>query len=103
MSVLINFAMFPMDDGASVSESVSEVIALIKNSGFQYRLNPMGTTIETNTMAEALDVVNKAYLLLEKEHERIYSTITVDARKGDIGRIKSKIESIEQKIGKVNS
>lgn len=103
MSVLINFAMFPMDDGLSLSEPVSKVIDLIRTSGFQYRLNPMGTTIETNTMEEALGVVNKAYLLLEKDHERIYSTITVDARKGEIGRMKSKIESVEQKIGRVNS
>jgi len=103
MSVLINFAMFPMDDGVSVSEPVSKVVHLIKNCGFLYRLSPMGTTIETDTMAEALKIINNAYLLLEKDHERVYSTITIDARKGDLGRMKSKIESIERKIGKVDS
>ncbi|TLX75279.1 MTH1187 family thiamine-binding protein [Labilibacter sediminis] len=103
MSVLINFAMFPTDAGISKSQQVSKVIEFIKNSGFEYRLNPMGTTIETDTMQEALDLVNQSYLLLEKDHDRVYSTITIDARKGDKGRMKSKIESIEQKIGKVNS
>ncbi len=103
MSVLVSFAMFPTDAGVSKSEPVSRVIEFIKHSGVQYQLGPMGTTIETETMAEALEIINGAYELLEKDHERIYTTITMDARKGDVGRMKSKIDSIENKIGKVNS
>ena len=50
MSILLNFAMFPTDKGASVSEYVSKVIENIKDSGVSYKLNSMGTTIETETM-----------------------------------------------------
>lgn len=102
MSVLVNFAMFPMDVGISASKPVSKVIELIKNSGISYQLGSMGTTIETETMAEALDIINKAYLLLDEYHDRVYTTITMDARKGEIGRMNTKIQSIEDKIGKVN-
>lgn len=103
MSVLVNFAMFPTDAGMSKSAPVSRVIDFIKNSGVAYQLGPMGTTIETETMPEAMDIINQAYTVLEKDHDRIYTTITIDARKGEVGRMKSKIESIESKIGKVNS
>ncbi len=102
MSVLVNFAMFPTDAGASKSKPVSKVIEFIKNSGVDYKLGPMGTTFEAPTMEDALEVINKAYKILEQNHERIYTTITMDARKGDVGRMNSKIESIENKIGKVN-
>ncbi|SFE15891.1 MTH1187 family thiamine-binding protein [Thermophagus xiamenensis] len=102
MSVLLNFAIFPTDKGASVSQYVSKVLDFIRDSGVSYRLNPMGTTIETETMQEALEVVNKAYLILEPLADRIYATINIDARKGPIGRMDSKISSIENKIGKVN-
>ena len=103
MSVLVNFAMFPTDAGVSKSTPVSKVIDFIKNSGVSYQFGPMGTTIETATMPEALDIINKAYEVLEKDHERIYTTITIDARKGEVGRMKAKIASVENKIGKINS
>jgi len=102
MSVLLNFAMFPTDKVGGVSAYVGKVIEFVRDSGVAYRLNPMGTTIETNTMEEALDIVNQAYKILEPDAERIYTTINIDARKGASGRIQSKIDSIERKIGAVN-
>ncbi len=103
MSVLVNFAMFPTDQGVSKSKPVSKVLDYIRNSGIPYQLSPMGTTIETETMEQALELLNGAYKVLEGDHERIYSTITIDARKGEMGRMKSKIDAIENKIGKVNA
>ncbi|WP_075601615.1 thiamine-binding protein [Saccharicrinis aurantiacus] len=102
MSVLLNFAMFPTDAGISKSKAVSQVLDMIKKSGVSYKLSPMSTTVETETMQEALEIVNKAYSLLEKDHERVYSSITIDARKGEMGRMESKIEAIESNIGPVN-
>ncbi len=101
MSVLLNFAMFPTDKGGSVSKYVSKVIGFLNNSGVNYRLNPMGTSIETETMEEALKVVNDAYNILEPYADRIYTTINIDARKGPLGRMDAKIDSVESKIGKV--
>ena len=102
MSVLLNFAMFPTDKGESVSEYVGKVIQYIRESGVPYRLNPMGTTIETETMEEALGIVNQAYRILEPYAGRIYSTVNIDARKGPVGRMEGKISSVEGKIGKVD-
>ncbi|MCW3804038.1 thiamine-binding protein [Plebeiibacterium marinum] len=103
MSVLVNFAMFPTDKGTSKSESVSKVIEFVRNSGLSYKLSPMATTFEAENMEQAMEIINGAYKILEPYHERVYSTITIDARKGDMGRMSSKIESVEKKIGKVNS
>ncbi|MBN2682099.1 MAG: MTH1187 family thiamine-binding protein [Bacteroidales bacterium] len=102
MSVLLEFAMFPTDKGDSVSAYVSKVIEMIRNSGCDYKLTAMGTIIETNTMEEALEIINKSYLVLEPHSNRIYSSIKFDIRKGQTGRLKKKLESIENKIGPVN-
>ncbi|MEA2043115.1 MAG: MTH1187 family thiamine-binding protein [Bacteroidota bacterium] len=102
MSVLLEFAMFPTDKGSSVSEYVSRVIKMIKESGVDYKLTPMGTIIETETMPEALNMVEKAYNILEPDSERIYSTLTFDIRKNKSDRLTQKIQSIENKIGKVS-
>jgi uncharacterized protein (TIGR00106 family) len=102
MSVLLNFAMFPTDKGESASPYVSKVLKMIDESGISYKLNPMGTTIETETLAEALEIVQRSYDILEPDCNRVYSAITIDIRKGKSNRMVKKIESIENKVGKIN-
>jgi uncharacterized protein (TIGR00106 family) len=102
MSVLMQFAMFPTDKGASASPYVSRVIAMIRECGFPYQLSAMGTIIETETLDEAQSVVAKAYSALQADCSRVYCTVTFDIRDGSVGRMQQKIASIEAKIGPVN-
>ena len=100
MSVLVNYAMFPTDKGTSVSSYVSKIIKMIDDSGVPYKLNPMGTTFETENMSEALKLIEKSYEIL-KDHDRIYSVVNFDIQKNKSNRMESKIKSIEDKIGSV--
>ena len=102
MSILMEFAIFPTDKGASVSEYVSKVINMIKNECNSYKLTAMGTIVETNSFEEALDILNKSYKILEQDSDRIYSSVKFDIRKSKVDRINNKIKSIEDKIGNVN-
>ncbi len=102
MSTLLNFAIFPTDKGdKGSSEYVSKVLKMIDESGVSYQLNPMGTSIETETLEEALDIVKRAYEVLEPYSNRVYSAITIDIRKGRTDGMKKKIASIEEKIGTI--
>jgi len=103
MSVLVEFAMFPTDKGDSVSPYVSRIIKMIKEHTESYKLTPMGTVFETNTMEEALDILNKAYKELEPDCKRVYSSVKFDIQKEKDNRLTSKVASIENKIGKVNT
>jgi uncharacterized protein (TIGR00106 family) len=95
--------MFPTSgecrDGASVSHQVAKIIEMIDQSGLEYQLTPMGTIIEAPSVSEALAIVEKAYEQLG-ECERVYSSIKLDIRKGKMGRMKGKIASVEEKIGR---
>lgn len=102
MSVLLEFSMFPTDVGESKSEYVSKIIKMVRESGVNYKLTPMSTVIETETLKEALDIVNRAYEEL-KGCNRIYSSLKIDIREGRSDAMNQKIESIEKKIGSVNS
>ena len=93
--------MFPTDKGESASAYVSKVIKMIDTSGLPYKLNPMGTSIESETMEEALEIVQKAHDILAVDSNRIYTAITIDYRKGQNGRMEKKINSIESKIGSI--
>lgn len=100
MSVLVEFAMFPTDKGESVSAYVSRIIKMIDESGVPYKLTPMGTVFEIETMEEALDIINKAYKQLEPDCNRVYSVVKFDIRKGKSNRLVQKIQSVEKKLGK---
>jgi len=101
MSVLVNFAMFPTDKGTSVSPYVSRIIKMMEESGVGYQLSSMGTVFETETMSEALQLLDKAYQQLQPDCSRVYSTVTFDIQDEKSNRMKSKIQSIENKIGQV--
>ena len=102
MSVLLEFSMFPTDKGESVSAYVSPVIAMIRDSGVSYRLTPMGTVVETDTLEQALAIVARAYRVLEQAGcNRVYSSLKLDIRKGHDRRLAGKIASVEEKIGNV--
>jgi uncharacterized protein (TIGR00106 family) len=104
MSVLLEFSIFPMDQGESVSAYVSQVVNLIRESGISYQLTPMGTIIETETTEQALALVNQSTELLQTlGAKRIYSSIKLDIRHGEKGRLAGKIKSVEDKIGKVST
>ncbi len=103
MSVLVNFTIFPTDKGLSVSEHVSKIIKMIHTCGASYKLTAMGTIIETETLAEVLVIIENAYKILEPYCDRVYATASFDIRKNKSNRLAQKIQSIEQKIGKVNT
>ena len=104
MSVLLEFSMFPTDRGESVSEYVSQVLKMIDASGVSYKLTAMGTIIETDTVAEALQIVEQAARVLDEQGcNRIYSSLKMDIRKAKSARLSGKIESIREKIGEVQT
>ncbi|MFP4065136.1 MAG: MTH1187 family thiamine-binding protein [Bacteroidales bacterium] len=102
MSVLLEFSMFPTDKGESVSPYVSRIIKMIKETGLNYRLTPMGTVVEADTIQQILRVIEQAYGLLEPDCQRIYSSMKLDIRKGKDNQLEGKIKSVEERIGTVN-
>lgn len=102
MSVLLEFAMFPTNKGESISPYVSKVIQMIRESGVTYQLTAMGTIIETETLPEALAIVQQSYDILEPDCERVYSSLKFDIRKGKSKCLTQKIKSVEKIIGEVN-
>ncbi|MBN1546561.1 MAG: MTH1187 family thiamine-binding protein [Syntrophaceae bacterium] len=93
MSMLIDFAIFPVDKGSSVSPYVTKVVQVIKDSGLAYRVGPMGTCIE-GPWSEVLALVDKCFKTLEADSDRIYFTIKGDFRRGTTGRIDSKVKAV---------
>lgn len=100
MSALVEFSMFPTEKTQSKSEFVARVLDIVDKSGLEYMLTPMGTIIESDTVEEALSVINRAYEELQIDCDRVYSSIKIDYRKGPVGRLGKKVNSVEEKLGR---
>jgi len=94
----MNFAMFPTDKGTSVSPYVARIIKVVRSAGFEYQLTSMGTQVETTTLEEAFQILAESNRALEPDCERVYLSVNFDIKKGEMGRIKSKIASVEEKL-----
>jgi uncharacterized protein (TIGR00106 family) len=96
MSVIIDFSIFPIGKGESVSDQVSRAVKIIRESGLPFKLGPMGTAIE-GEWDDVMAVVTRCFEALKKECNRVYMTIKVDYRKGESGRMAGKIETVDRK------
>lgn len=97
MSVIIEFSIFPMDKGQSLSPYVARALKMIQDSGLPYELNPMGTCVE-GEWNEVISLVDRCFRELQKDCNRISLSLKADYRKGPGGRLKSKVESVKEKL-----
>lgn len=97
MNTIIDFSIFPVDKGESLSPYVARAMDIIRASGLKYHMGPMGTSIEGG-WDELQALINRCFEALKADCNRIIMTIKVDYRKGASDRIQNKIRSVEQKM-----
>jgi uncharacterized protein (TIGR00106 family) len=94
----MEFSIIPLDKGASFSAYVARILLIVDQSGLEYQLNPMGTVVE-GEWEDLLALLSRCFRELEKDSQRISLTVKFDYRKGPGGRIKSKVQSVREKVG----
>ena len=97
--VLLEFSMFPLGKGDSLSPYVARSLDIIDASGLDYRLGPMGTTLE-GPFEEVMGVVKRCFEAMSADCDRIECSIKIDYRKDQEGRLDSKIASVEKQLGR---
>ena len=97
--VLLEFSMFPLDKGESLSPYVARILDIIDQSGLDYRCHAMGTVLE-GEFDQVMDVVKQCFQAMAADCDRVECGIKLDYRKGHTGRLESKIASVEEKLGR---
>jgi uncharacterized protein (TIGR00106 family) len=97
--VVLDFSIFPLGVGESVSQYVARSLDIVDRSGLDYRCHAMGTTLEGD-MDSLLAVVKQCFEALAVDCDRIECSIKIDYRKGRSGRLAGKVASVEQKLGR---
>ena len=97
--VLAEFSMTPLDKGESVSAFVARSLDIVDRSGLDYLLTPMGTLLE-GSWEEVMEVIGECFEKMREDCNRITCSLKIDFRKGREGRLKTKVRSVEEKVGR---
>jgi len=96
--VLLEMSITPLGKGESVSQYVSECVELVDQSGLDYELHAMGTIVE-GELHQVLDLMRRCIEQMARHSDRVTCAAKLDFRRGHSGRLRSKVASVEQKLG----
>jgi uncharacterized protein (TIGR00106 family) len=97
--VLLEFSIYPLDKGESVSHYVARALDIIDRSGLEYRATAMGTILE-GKFDEVMGVVKRCFDALAADCHRIECSMKIDYRKGRSGALESKLGSVGRQLGR---
>ena len=97
--VLLEMSIVPMGVGDSVSQYVAECVDLVDQSGLAYELHSMGTIVE-GELPEVLLLMQQCIEKLAERSDRVSCAAKIDYRKGQSGRLLSKVTSVEHHLGR---
>lgn len=99
--MLAEFSIIPVGSGVSISKYVAIAAKIVDESGLDYRINPMATVVEGDA-DEIFALIKKCHEAVMKEVARVLISITIDDRKDKKSpRIEKKLQSVEEKAGKI--
>ncbi|MGD9817669.1 MAG: MTH1187 family thiamine-binding protein [Desulfomonilaceae bacterium] len=97
--MLAELSVFPLDKGGSnLSQFVAQSLKIIEDSGLAYEIHAMGTLIE-GPADLVFEVIRKCHDNMLNHSDRVVTYVKIDDKKGRVGAIKGKVESVESRIG----
>ncbi|MHB8897619.1 MAG: MTH1187 family thiamine-binding protein [Thermoguttaceae bacterium] len=97
--VLLEFSMYPLGRGESVSPYVARSLEIVQSSGLDYHCHAMGTVIE-GEYDEVMEVVRRCFERMSEDCDRVECSIKLDFRRGRSGGLQGKLASVEAKLGR---
>ena len=97
--VLLEMSIVPMSLGDSISQYVAECVDLVDQSGLEFELHAMGTIVE-GELPEVMQLMQRCIEKMAEHSDRVTCTAKLDFRRGKQGRLTSKVDSVEQKLGR---
>lgn len=97
--MVVSFSIVPIGVGVELKEYIAKIIQLVDESGLNYTLGAMQTTVE-GEMDQVMELIKKCHRLMKQSAPRVYTSITIDDREESENRLTGKIKDIEDKLGR---
>lgn len=99
IDMLAELSVVPLDKGHErLSQYVAGSIKIVQESGLDYEIHAMGTLIE-GPCDKVFDVIRKCHENMVAQSDRVVTYVKIDDKKGAERSIKSKVASVEEKLG----
>lgn len=95
--VLLEFSVFPVGKGESLSPYVAQCVQLVEQSGLPYELNAMGTIVE-GELDDVLAVMRDCVQAMAQHAGRVSCSAKLDYRDAGPGRLTAKVQSVRDKL-----
>ncbi len=83
----------------SMSSHISDAVKAIEKSGVKYQLNPMGTTLEGDSLDDIFRATKAVHeTLVKKGINRVVTHITIDDRRDAPKGMAEKVEAVREKL-----
>jgi uncharacterized protein (TIGR00106 family) len=92
------FSITPIGIGDSVSDSVAEVVRLVRQSGLPNETNAMFTNVEGD-WEQITALLGRCVDAVAETAPRVSVVIKIDHRPGHEGALTAKVASVERRLG----
>ena len=97
--MIAQFTLIPLGTkNDSLSKTLSKALMPIVESGLNYKVGPMGTTVQGDWY-QIMTLINRCRKTILRECDRVEILITIDDRKNSENPIENKVKSVEKKMG----
>ncbi len=102
-NIICELIVVTYDIGPSLSPFVAQVIDVInQNTKVQHLLTPMGSVLE-GQYDDVMELIKEIFYKFAPDYERLGITIKIDFRASKQDRIKGKVKSVQEKMGKIKN
>lgn len=97
--MLASFSVIPLGVGEELKELIAEALSIVEKAGLPYKLGAMQTTIEGEP-ERVMAVIMECHRRMIELAPRVLTSITIDDRKGAVGRLEGKVKDVEDILKK---
>ena len=95
--MIAEFSIIPIGSGTSLSKYVAECLSIVKESGLNHQLTPMGTVLEGEGN-EVIPVIMRCHERVMQMSERVVTSIKIDDRRDQPNDMERKVQSVQDKM-----
>ena len=97
--MLASFSVAPLEVQGGVKELIAEILRIVDESGLDYELGAMQTTVEGDS-ARVMETILACHRKMLELAPRVLTHIAIDDRLGAAGRLEGKVRDVEEVLGK---
>ncbi len=97
--MLVELSIIPLGGDTHISDEIAEALKIVDASGLPYQLTASGTCIE-GQWNEVMNVVRLCHERVRTLSTHVVTLIKIEDEAGAKDKLRSNVESVEQKVGR---